>query len=182
MKRSLLVLVFPIILMSSCALIKRSPAPTNAYENYQEDLSSSRITFPDLEEQVAKSESGPKDKEEVLPADEDLEIALNKLKQANKSEMYWSGYTVLVYSGVDRDLAFRTRNDLFTYFPDFKTDMQYQQPRYLVKVGKFVNRIEALTYYHQLKESYPTSRIIQDRFLRDGYVIPEPVTDGQKQN
>lgn len=163
--------------MSSCGLFKKTSSPSNEYENYQEDLSETRITFPDLEEQVAKEETAPREK--IQPADEDLEIALNNLKEANKEEMYWSGYTVLVYSGVDRDLAFKTRNELFTYFPDFKTDMQYQQPRYLVKVGKFVNRIEALTYYHQLKENFPSSRIIQDRFLRDGYVIPEPVTDGQ---
>lgn len=175
-------MIFPVILASSCGLIKKTSSPSSEFENYQEDLSESRITFPSLEEQAVKEESTPKGNEMILPADEDLEIALNKIKEANKAEMYWSGYTVLVYSGVDRDLAFKTRNDLFTYFPDFKTDMQFQQPRYLVKVGKFVNRIEALTYYHQLKEIFPSSRIIQDRFLREGYVIPEPVTDGQQQN
>jgi len=180
MKRSLLILIFPVILMSSCVLIKKTASPSSEFENYQEDLSGSRITFPSLEEQAIKEEISPKGDEKIASANEDLEIALNNLKEANKSEMYWSGYTVLVYSGVDREIAFKTRNDLFTYFPDFKTDMQYQQPRYLVKVGKFVNRIEALTYYHKLKENFPSSRIIQDRFLREGYVIPEPVTDGQQ--
>jgi hypothetical protein len=182
MKKSVLVLIFPLFLMSSCGLFKKTTAPTNEFENYQEDLSESRIVFPDLEDQMSETDSEPKGSEKIRSADEDLEIALNNIKEANKSEMYWSGYTVLVYSGIDRDLAFKTRNEIFTYFPDFKTDMQYQQPRYLVKVGKFVNRIEALTYYHQLKENFPSSRIIQDRFLREGYVIPEPVTDGQKQN
>ena len=168
--------------MSSCGLIKKTASPSSEYENYNEDLDDSRVIYPDLEEQVAKTETTTAYEGDVETADADLEIALNNLKEANKAEMYWSGYTVLVYSGIDRDLAFKTRNDLFTFFPDFKTDMQYQQPRYLVKVGKFVNRIEALTYYHQLKENFPSSRIIQDRFLREGYVIPEPVTDGQQQN
>jgi hypothetical protein len=182
MKRSLVILIFPVILMSSCGLLKKTSTATNEYENYQEDLEVSRVIFPELEEQTSKTESSSQPDGKVASADADLEIALNNLKESNKLEMYWSGYTVLVYSGVDRDLAFKTRNDLFTYFPDFKTDMQYQQPRYLVKVGKFVNRIEALTYYHQLKENFPSSRIIQDRFLREGYVTPEPVTDGQQQN
>jgi hypothetical protein len=182
MKRSLLILIFPVILMSSCGLFKKTSAPSNEFENYQEDLDGSRVIYPELEDQVAKTETSAQPDGKVSSADADLEIALNNLKEANKTEMYWSGYTVLVYSGVDRDIAFKTRNDLFTYFPDFKTDMQYQQPRYLVKVGKFVNRVEALTYYHQLKENFPSSRIIQDRFLREGYVIPEPVTDGQQQN
>ncbi len=182
MKRSLLILIFPVFLISSCGLFKKTSAPSSEFENYQEDLSGSRVLYPGLDEQAAKTESTSKELGQVSAADADLEIALNNLKEANKAEIYWSGYTVLVYSGVDRDIAFKTRNDLFTYFPDFKTDMQYQQPRYLVKVGKFVNRIEALTYYHQLKENFPSSRIIQDRFLRERSVIPEPVTDGQQQN
>lgn len=182
MKRSLLILIFPLILLGSCDLLKKTSTATNEFENYQEDLSGSRVIYPELEDQVAKTETSTQTNGKVSAADADLEVALNNIKEANKAEMYWSGYTVLVYSGVDRDLAFRTKNDLFTYFPDFKTEIQYQQPRYLVKVGKFVNRIEALSYYHQLKENFPSSRIIQDRFLREGYVTPEPVTDGQQQN
>jgi hypothetical protein len=159
--------------MGSCSLIKKPASTASEFENYQEDLAESRITYPGLDEQLAKAVKEEAKPTASLAVDEELGLALDRLKQTNEAEMYWSGFTVLVFSGVDRDLAFKTRNDLFTYFPDFKTDMQYQQPRYLIKVGRFANRIEALSFYHQLKPQFPSARIIQERFVREGYVLPE---------
>ncbi|RPA67627.1 hypothetical protein EF405_14635 [Cyclobacteriaceae bacterium YHN15] len=181
MKSSSSALVILVFLMASCAGIKKSGSTVDAYENYQEDLTESLIQFPDLAELSKKSEVETP-KEGSLAVDEDLEFSINKWRENYSAERYWSGFTVLVYSGVDRDQAFKTRNDLYTYFPDMKSDMQYQQPRYLVKIGKFINRIEAQPYYHQLKEFFPSARIIQDRFQREGYVNPEPIEDGQRQN
>lgn len=173
--------VIMLFFLASCAGLKKSSGDVNAYENYQEDLSENLILFPDLAdlslESVAETPVGSS-----LAVDEDLEYSIKKLQEAYSAERYWSGFTVLVFSGVDRDQAFKTRNDLYTYFPEMKSEMQYQQPRYLVKIGKFINRIEAQPYYHQLKEYFPTARIIQDRFQREGYVNPEPIEDGQRQN
>jgi hypothetical protein len=168
--------------MNSCALFQKGVTKADLYEGYEEDLSGSRITFPSLEEQSAKNTVPELINTVDLAVDEDLEIALNRFTESNRGELYWSGFTVLVYSGVDRDLAFKTRNDLFTLFPDIKTEMQYQQPRYLVKVGKFLNRIEAQADYHKLKKQFPSARIIQDRFQREGYVNPDTIDNGERQN
>lgn len=173
MKGPLLLSFIAVILLGSCSLLKKPATTANEFGSYSESLDETRITFPDLEEQLAKDVEEEVKPSGSLAVDEELGIALDRLKQMNEAEMYWSGFTVLVFSGVDRDLAFKTRNELFTYFPEFKTDMQYQQPRYLIKVGKFANRIEALSFYHQLKPQFPSARIIQDRFVREGYVVPE---------
>jgi hypothetical protein len=173
--------VIMLFFVASCAGLKKSGTNVDAYENYQEDLTEDLIQFPDLAEQSFESVTEAPTKGS-LAVDEDLEFSINKLQETYRAERYWSGFTVLVFSGVDRDQAFKTRNDLYTYFPEMKSEMQYQQPRYLVKIGKFINRIEAQPYYHQLKEQFPTARIIQDRFQREGYVNPEPIEDGQRQN
>lgn len=179
MKRSLVAILLLVTLMSSCALFKKSGAKADEFAGYSEDISGERITFPDLSEQAKKvNEEAPKPGEGAV--DEDLEYALRTFKDKNKSERYWNGFTVLVYSGVDRDQAFKTRDELHEKFPDIKPEMQYQQPRYLVKVGKFINRVEAQPDYHTLKEKFPTVRIIQDRFQREGYVNPEPVEDVER--
>lgn len=182
MKKSLLGLFVLLILSNSCAILQKSGTSADAYEGYSEDLSESRITFPSLEDQVEKNVKPVVTSTESLAVDEDLQLALRSFTEKNRGERYWSGFTVLVYSGVDRDMAFKTRNDLFMNFPDIKTDMQYQQPRYLVKVGKYVNRIEAQAHYHTLKDRFPSARIIQDRFQREGYVNPEPIDNGERQN
>jgi hypothetical protein len=181
MKRAPLVFFILIFLLGSCAGLKKTGSKTDLYENYKEDLTETLIPFPDLADLENRSEGEIK-KEGTLALDEDLEFSINRYKENYKSERYWSGFTILVYSGVDRDQAFKTRNDLYTYFTDMKSEMQYQQPRYLVKIGKFINRIEAQPYYHQLKEFFPSARIIQERFQREGYVNPEPIEDGQRQN
>ncbi|MFD2201758.1 hypothetical protein [Shivajiella indica] len=181
MKRSLSVYIALVFLLGSCAGAKKTVSKPDIYENYQEDLSETLIQFPDLVEQAKKSEAQAPI-QGSLAVDEDLEVSINNLVETYRAERYWSGFTVLIYSGVDRDQAFKTRNDLYTYFPEMKSEMQYQQPRYLVKIGKFINRIEAQPYYHQLKEQFPSARIIQDRFQREGYVNPDPIEDGQRQN
>ncbi|SIS55184.1 hypothetical protein [Belliella pelovolcani] len=172
MGRSILTGVVLLFLMGSCNLIKKTSGDAEKYDSYSEDLALIRITFPDLSEQ-AVTEEPRKESTGALAVDNDLSFAMESFISNNKTERYYSGFTVLVYSGVDRDAAFKTRNDLYTSFPDIKADMQYQQPRYLVKVGKFINRIEAQAHYHMLKETFPMARIIQDRFQREGFVNPD---------
>lgn len=183
-KSSIFLIVGIGFLSYSCAILapKQGSAGT-PFENYYEDLSVNRITFTDLDEiQLQQPEATSSVASGNLAVDEDLAIAIQRNIDRNKSERTWNGFTILVYGGVDRDQAFKSRNDLFTHFPDLKPDLQYQQPRYLLKVGKFLNRIEAQAHYYQLREKFPMARIIQDRFQREGYVNPDPIDDGERPN
>ncbi|GAB2616916.1 hypothetical protein [Belliella aquatica] len=182
MLKSLLSGLVLLILLGSCKTIKKSGSDADSYASYQEDLSESRISFPALDDQV-EEESSQAIFTGSLAINDDLDFAMKRFVEKNRSERYYSGYTVLVYSGVDRDAAFKTRNDLYRDFPDIKSEMQYQEPRYLVKVGKYINRIEAQANYNKLKDSFPMTRIIQDRFVREGYENPnEKVDNDQRQN
>ncbi|WP_143959430.1 hypothetical protein [Litoribacter populi] len=166
MKNALIVILVSMFALS-CAAIKRGPA--DAYKDYSEDLSETRVTFPELPDPDEMESESSVAKGAGSPVDEDLEEAIGYFKRDNEDKQYYNGFTILVYSGVDRDKAFETRNDLYTTHPDVKADMQYQQPRYLVKVGQYVNRIEAQSLYYKIKEDFPSARIIQDRFERDGF-------------
>ncbi len=185
MNKSSLFLILGLgFLSSSCALFAPKQGSTgSSFDTYTEDLSANRITFTDLDDiQLAQPEAVPSASSGSLAVDGDLAVAIQRNIDKNRSERTWSGFTVLVYSGVDREQAFKTRNELFTQFPDLKPDLQYQQPRYLLKVGKFLNRIEAQTHYYQLRKKFPMARIIQDRFQREGYVNPDPIDDGERPN
>lgn len=167
-KGSLWILI--LLFSAGCGIIniKKTGGSAERFESYNEDLSSSRITFTDIPEPKSPT---PTTGETIAGAgnavDGDLEEAMAHFAQTKKDEPYFSGFTILVYSGVDRDLAFETRNELYTSFPDIKANMQYQQPRYLVKVGKYINRIEALYLFEKINKQFPTARIIQDRFQRE---------------
>lgn len=171
--RSFWVLGIFLILFGCKALgIKRGD--TASFDSYQEDISSSLPQYPDfrlLQSQPSELSSV----QSAIAVDDELEVIQLSLIEKNKSESYFSGYTVLVYSGIDRNQAFKTRDDLFQYFPDLKAEMQYQEPRYLVKVGRYGYKIEAQKNYSSIKTQFPSARIIQDRFQRKEYVFPQVI-------
>ena len=149
------------------------------YSSYKEDLSGTLPEFPDYKQALQEvTPALPTSSQEV---DAVLEQKLRKNYDKVKAEPYFSGFTVLVYSGVDRNEAFKTKDALSVLFPDLSPEMQYQQPRYLVKVGSYGFKIEAQPAYYQLKTQFPAARIIQDRFLRKEYTPPSP-TNAQGQN
>lgn len=159
-----------LLFSAGCGIIniKKSGNAADRFDNYSEDISESRISFSDIPEpKKSTTDPGEARADAGNAVDDDLEEAMINFAETKREEPYFSGFTILVYSGVDRDLAFKTRNELYSAFPDIKTDMQYQQPRYLVKVGKYINRIEALHLFEKIKQQFPSSRIIQDRFQRD---------------
>jgi hypothetical protein len=179
MNKSLVSYLVLAILLSSCAFLKKGHNRAEAFANYREDLSGTIITFPDLTEAAMAREADAPSAGE-LAVDRDLAASLNKFRDRNRSDRNWSGFTVLVYSGVDREAAFKTRDDLYTNYEGLKVEMQFQQPRYLVKVGRFINRIEAQAYFHQLRTEFPLARIVPERFQKEGYVNPDPIQDAER--
>lgn len=159
-----------LLFSAGCGIINisKSGSPTSRFENYSENLAESRITFAEIPEVKSFPEiKGTAGEGSGNAVDGDLEIALRSFSETKRNEPFFNGFTVLVYSGLDRDLAFKTRNDLYSSFPEINAEMQYEQPRYLVKVGRYINRIEALSVYEKLKAQFPATRIIQDRFRRE---------------
>lgn len=161
-----------LVLISSCKIIRpASDGGANAFSTYQEDLSSSLPQYPDFRS-VSEVATTPNSSNSVQSIDKQLDEVQRKFADKNKSEPYFNGYTVLVFSGIDRDKAFKTQDDLKLYYPDYTSEMQYQQPRYLVKLGKYTYKIEAQKVFSLLKEQFPSARIIQDRFQRKEYSAP----------
>ena len=171
-----------ILIFASCKTSKVTTDSANAYQNYQEDIQLSSLPqYPDYSQQLnASSQANLVSSENTI--DKELSQVKTRLIEKNKSEPYYSGYTILVYSGVDRDRAFKTQSDLNEYYPDLNAEIQYQQPRYLVKVGKYNYKFESQKNFSLIKSQFPTARIIQDRFQREGFVTPLEKENAQGQN
>lgn len=170
--RSFWVLGVFLILFGCKALGIKRGDNTSSYDSYQEDISASLPQYPDFR-QLQSQPSELSSVQSATAVDDELEMIQMSLIEKNKEEAYFSGYTVLVYSGIDRNKAFKTRDDLLQYFPDLEAEMQYQEPRYLVKVGRYGYKIEAQKNYSTIKTQFPSARIIQDRFQRKEYVLPQ---------
>jgi len=158
------------------------PSGPSAYSTYQEDLSGSLPEFPSYKEQTIQNKPEVSETS-VQSVDSQLDKVQKDLYEKNKSELYFNGFTVLVFSGIDRDKAFKTQQDLTENFPDIQAEMQYQQPRYLVKIGKYSYKFEAQKVFSQIKGLFPTARIVQDRFQRKEYSSPTIIDqNAERQN
>ena len=155
-----------------CKSSKSTSGGSTAYANYQEDLTGTLPIYPDYEAELAKV-SNVSQETSTQTVDAALHQSIQRMYDKNLTEPYYNGYSVLVYSGIDRNKAFETRDELTENFPEIKAEMQYQEPRYLVKVGKFNFKIEAQKSFSLIKSQFPTARIIQDRFQRKEYEAPE---------
>lgn len=170
-----------VVFLGACKSSSPTVDKAASFENYQEDLSSYLPSYPEYQQKM--KETDQVDSEISAEAiDEDLAALAKEEYDKKKSDPYFNGYRVLIFSGLDREQAFKTVEDMEELFPDIQADMQYQQPRYMVKVGRFAYKVEALKYYNQLKKEFPTARIIQDRILRQEFTVPSQEIDAERQN
>lgn len=172
--RSFWVLGILFILFGCKTLGIKKTGENSSYDSYQEDLTPSLPHYPDFRNMESQTSIQP-GIQSATAVDDELEIVQQRLIEKNKAEIYFSGYTVLVYSGIDRNKAFNTRDEMFQYFPDLAAEMQYQEPRYLVKVGRYAYKFEAQKNYSLIKTQFPSARIIQDRFQRKEYEAPQVI-------
>lgn len=74
----------------------------------------------------------------------------NSLGKYKTSGGQYKGYRVMVLNTNNRDLAYQTRGQLSTKFPQHKLYMGYQAPFYKLKMGDFLERSEAEALKKQL--------------------------------
>ncbi len=170
------------LILVSCKTSKVTTDSSESYLNYREDISTASLPqYPDYKNQLEKS-GPPAAPVSDRSIDSELAQVKSRLVDKNKSEPYYSGYTILVYSGIDRDRAFKTQSEINSYYPDLNAEIQYQQPRYLVKVGKYNYKFESQKNFSIIKSQFPSARIIQDRFQRESFVTPLEKDNAQGQN
>lgn len=170
------------VIIVGCNSSKSTTGGAAAYATYQENLTGSLPVYPDYKTELAAIETN-KVSTSVKTVDAELNQKIDQIYEKNLLEPYFNGYSVLVYSGIDRAKAFETQEQLTENFPEIKAEMQYQEPRYLVKVGKFNYKIEAQKSFSLIKSQFPTARIIQDRFQRKEYDALEILdSNAERQN
>lgn len=168
MTKQAFVLLSLIIMLTGCAGGSKLSRSAASYNDYEENLDRTRVTFPEIPQSpvvMPGENSGPISAEAGSPVDGDLQQALANFAKENEERGAYNGFTILVYSGINREQAFETRNKLYNSLPSqIKAEMEYEQPRYLVKVGRYIHRIEAQDLFHTIKQDFPSARIIRQRF------------------
>lgn len=94
---------------------------------------------------------------------EQIDAVLDSLYDQNLSSGYIDGYTIQVYSGINREDALNIKKKLSQSVPDLESDVQYRQPNFRVRTGKYLTRLEAQKDYLAVKRHFPNAIVIPDR-------------------
>jgi hypothetical protein len=131
---------------------------------YSENLATHRRTF-----EVATS-TAPKPvpiehkkiSAHMVPIDaitDQLEYLLARKKAVSEHIKYVHGYTIQVYTGGNREEAFKIRSRLHTRYSTMTPWVSYDLPRYTVRVGRFLSKLEAYPAYAAIRKHMPQAII-----------------------
>jgi hypothetical protein len=157
-----------LILAASCASPKSTTVSSQG-SGYSEDLSIWRpkteaVTTPT--NTTGSSTQPAKQTQYVEPkyaVNKQLDTVLDSIDRFNVARKFIDGFTIQVYTGLKREDALNAKKSLATSFPDLSSEVEYAQPNFRVKVGKYFNRIDAQKDYVMIKKNFPTAIVIPDK-------------------
>ena len=158
-----IIVIMSIVLLSSCAAM--SQKNKNNTVTYYEDLSAVRPTFinPDTlssKPTKATAVATPSFQNDVYKP---LNARLDSLADINKAYSTMQGFRILVYTGASSEEAQRNRQLIYSYNSALIVYTQYKQPSFRVKVGDFINKVEASYILNDLKQNFPNAMIVPDQ-------------------
>lgn len=147
--------------IAGCAVQK--PTATTG-TSYSEDLS---VLRPEVDAEDSTLTVTPTRKTEYVEAknaiNDKLDTVLDSIDRINLSRRYVDGFTILVYSGLNREAALNARKELTTSIPDLESEIEYAQPNFRVRAGTYFSRLDAQKDYVAVKRLFPNAIITPSR-------------------
>ena len=157
-----------------------SQSPSKKNEKvYEEDLSIYRPKFKSANESNTQSSdsqpiqsSKPAISDAPLHVNKKLDAILDTIAMRNKSVKFTNGFRIQIYVGNDRKAADDAKIYTYQKYPEIFPYLSYQQPIYKVKIGDFLNRMDAERYYSDIKDLYPSAMILPDKVeIKKGIMV-----------
>ena len=160
-----------VLLLVGCATQKKTTTSSTVDAKYSEDLSVWRPKVdPATDAQTTAEQTGKKQPPYVEPkfaVNKKLDTVLDSIDHFNVQRNFIDGFTIQVYSGTKREDALNAKKDLSSYLPELESDVQYSQPNFRVKVGRYFKRIDAQEDYSEVKKYFPSAILIPDKVAID---------------
>ncbi|MEO7988337.1 MAG: SPOR domain-containing protein [Chryseolinea sp.] len=158
------------LVLGSCATQKSTTTSTQGGK-YSEDLSIWRPKVEAVDNSAtAVTSSERKQTAYVEPkyaVNKQIDVVLDSMDRYNLSRNYIEGFTIQIYVGSKKEDALSAKKQLTTLLPDMDSEVQYLQPNFRVKVGKYFNRLEAQQDYSEVKRYFSSAIIVPDKLLID---------------
>jgi hypothetical protein len=154
-------LLFVLALFLSMSSWAQKPA-------YTEDLSSLR---PKVVGDVGQKKDTLKNKVEIerttprFTVNAKVDQVLDSIDRFNLTRRFVDGYTIQIYSGQKKEDALNASKKLTETYSDLKSNIQYQQPKFKVTVGKYFTRLEAQKDLLRLKRLFSSTILVPERIM-----------------
>ena len=101
-----------------------------------------------------------------------LDAILDTIAMHNKSIKFTNGFRIQIYVGNDRKAADDAKIYTYQKYPEIFPYLSFQQPIYKVKIGDFLNRMDAERYFSDVKDLFPAAMILPDRVeIKKGMMV-----------
>lgn len=152
------------VFLLGCATQKKTS--TSGGAQYTEDLSIWRPKVePDMptEPTVEDNKKQKATAEPKYSVNKKLDAVLDSIDRINLRRNFIDGFTIQVYSGLKREDALNAKKELTSSLPELESEINYLQPNFRVKVGKYFSRIDAQKDYVAVKKYFPNAIVIPDK-------------------
>jgi hypothetical protein len=171
MHNSLIVLLGSVLLIFGCSSKVTTSGTSGTAGKYSEDLSVWRPETEKVVDSVKTTTPGQSRTNRYVEAryaiNNQVDTILDSIHEQNLSKEVIDGYTIQVYSGIKREDALNIKKDLSRALPALESDVQYRQPNFRVRTGKYLSRLEAQKDYLAVKRYFPNAIVIPDRISID---------------
>ena len=162
-----------ILLLAGCKTTQKTTSSTSSQDSkYTEDLS---VWRPKVESTTTTpvttttaTTGTPEDRkaqpytEARFTVNRQLDTVLDSIDQTHRNRRYIDGFTIQVYSG-RREEALSAKKQLTTSLPRLESEVQFTEPIFRVKVGKYYSRMEAQQDYTAVKRYFPAAILIPEK-------------------
>ena len=170
----LFILLSGSVVLSGCArkTIATNTKPDTAKANqYQEDLSAVRpkylpetaVKTPVATPKTTKPNTATSNKKINLEVTDRLNLILDTIAVRNKIIKSAPGFRVQIYVGDSREEALAARARSYSLLRNETPYLIPTLPSYRVRVGDFLDRLEAQKAYTVLLREFPTALVVPDK-------------------
>ena len=93
-----------------------------------------------------------------------VDDVLDSINRFNITRKFIDGYTIQIYSGQNREEAMNTKKKMMAE-PSLTAELEYNQPKFRVRVGRYYSRLEAQHDLVRLKKHFPNAILVPEKIL-----------------
>jgi hypothetical protein len=165
MRLTFYLFVFALIVLVGCKPAQQTQTVQSG--KYSEDLSMWRPKVEAPAETPVEEGTTKRDlKAQVDPiftVNKPLDAVLDSIDRINLTRKFIDGFTIQVFAGTKREDAMNVKKQLTNSIPNLESELQYAQPNFRVKVGRYFTRLEAEKDYEQIRRVFPSAIVVPDK-------------------